>query len=384
MSPTREQILTRSRPLIAVSVNAAWNLVNFRQSLLRALLDAGYRVVAIAPPDGYETGLAMLGVEFEPITIDGRGMSPIADLRLLRDYVRVLRRLKPRAYLGYTIKPNVYGGLACRMLGIPRIANIAGLGTAFLRRDALNLLVRKLYRVGLKKAGRVFFQNPSDHAQFVGEGLVSQSATVVLPGSGIDLARFAPAPSAPTGRVTFLLVARLLFAKGVAEYVAAAAALKQRYGDRVAFHILGIRDHSAGGVDAATLDRWQAEGDVVVLDAVSDVRPVMGQADCVVLPSYYPEGTPRSLLEAAAMGKALITTDTPGCRDVVDEGANGFLCAPRDAAALSEAMDRFIEMSPEARAAMGEASRAKAEREFDEKIVIDAYLNAIRLLPEPR
>jgi glycosyltransferase involved in cell wall biosynthesis len=302
------------RPLIAVSVNAAWNLVNFRQSLLRALLAAGYRVVAIAPPDGHEDALAALGVEFEPISINGRGMSPTADLKLLRDYVRVLKRLRPRAYLGYTIKPNVYGGVACRLLGIPRIANIAGLGTAFLRRNALNLLVRRLYRVGLKNADRVFFQNPSDHALFVGEGLVDGRATVVLPGSGIDLTRFTPELPASPNRMTFLLVARLLFAKGIAEYVEAAKALKRRHGDRVAFQILGIRDHSPGGVDGATLDRWQAAGDVAVLDTVSDVRPIMGAVDCVVLPSYYPEGTPRSLLEAAAMGKAIITTDTPGCR----------------------------------------------------------------------
>jgi glycosyltransferase involved in cell wall biosynthesis len=370
--------------LIAVSVNAAWNLVNFRQSLLTALLDAGFRVVAIAPPDGHESALAALGVEFEPIAINGRGMSPTADLKLLRDYVRVLRRLRPRAYLGYTIKPNVYGGMACRLLGIPRIANIAGLGTAFLHRNALNLLVRRLYRVGLGHAERVFFQNSSDHAQFVGEGMVDRRATVVLPGSGIDLTRFTPQLTASADSVTFLLVARLLFAKGIAEYVEAAKALKKRHGHRVAFQILGIRDHSPGGVDAATLDHWQAEGDVAVLDAISDVRPVVSAADCVVLPSYYPEGTPRSLLEAAAMGKAIITTDTPGCRDVVDEGVNGFLCAPRDAVALEKTMERFIQMTPEARCAMGGASRTKAEREFDEAIVIGAYLDAIRALPEPR
>jgi glycosyltransferase involved in cell wall biosynthesis len=372
------------RPLIAVSVNAAWNLVNFRQSLLRALLAAGYRVVAIAPPDGHEDALAALGVEFEPISINGRGMSPTADLKLLRDYVRVLKRLRPRAYLGYTIKPNVYGGVACRLLGIPRIANIAGLGTAFLRRNALNLLVRRLYRVGLKNADRVFFQNPSDHALFVGEGLVDGRATVVLPGSGIDLTRFTPELPASPNRMTFLLVARLLFAKGIAEYVEAAKALKRRHGDRVAFQILGIRDHSPGGVDGATLDRWQAAGDVAVLDTVSDVRPIMGAVDCVVLPSYYPEGTPRSLLEAAAMGKAIITTDTPGCRDVVDEGVNGFLCVPRDAVALEETMERFVQMAPETRSAMGKASRVKAERKFDEAIVIGAYLDAIRKLPEPQ
>lgn len=366
-----------SRPTIVISVNAAWNLVNFRRSLMRGLIDAGYRVVAIAPPDGRETELAALGVAFEPIEIDGRGMSPLADLRLLGAYLRILRRVRPQAYLGFTIKPNVYGGMACRLLGIPRIANIAGLGTAFLRRDLLNLLVRRLYATALRGAACVFFQNPEDRRRFVSDRLVDPDRTVLLPGSGVDLARFAPATREQDGQTRFLLVTRLLRAKGVAEFVEAAQQFRARPGTRATFSILGIRDHSPGGIDEATLDRWQREGAVTLLDAVSDVRPVIADADCVVLPSYYPEGTPRSLLEAAAMGKAIITTDTPGCRDVVEEGVNGFLCAPRSVESLIDALGRYHALDAAGRAQMGEASRRKAEREFDEKLVIDAYLQAL-------
>jgi glycosyltransferase involved in cell wall biosynthesis len=373
-----------SKPVIVVSVNAAWNLVNFRRSLLCGLVDAGYRVVAIAPRDGRETELAALGVDFEPIRIDGRGTSPVADARLILSYYRILRRLRPAAYLGFTIKPNVYGGIACRMLGIPRIANIAGLGTAFLRRGALNLLVRRLYATGLAGADRVFFQNREDRADFLIKGLVRPDQTALLPGSGVDLVRFTRHRREADGRTVFLLVTRLLRAKGVAEFVEAAARLRGRHGQDLVFRILGIRDHSPGGIDTATLDRWQREGQVELLDAVSDVRPVLAAADCVVLPSYYPEGTPRSLLEGAAMGKAIITTDMPGCRDVVD-GTNGFLCPPRDVSALAGAMEAYWRLGPDEREAMAVASRDKAEREFDEKLVIAAYLDALSsMTPRPR
>jgi glycosyltransferase involved in cell wall biosynthesis len=368
------------KPTIVISVNAAWNLVNFRQSLLRGLVDAGYRVVAIAPPDGREGELAALGVDFVPISIDGRGVSPLADARLLLAYLAILRRLRPSAYLGYTIKPNVYGGMACRMLGIPRIANIAGLGTAFMRRGALNLIVRRLYATGLSGAERVFFQNPDDRAHFLAEGLVREDRTALLPGSGVDLVRFTPRHRAPDGRTVFLLVTRLLRAKGVAEYVEAAAAMRRRHGNAVVFRILGIRDQSSGGIDAATLDQWHREGAIELLDAVSDVRPVLADADCVVLPSYYPEGTPRSLLEAAGMGKAIITTDMPGCREVVDHGVNGFLCEPRSSDSLTEAMERYCLLSAIEKSRMGGASRVKAENNFSEKIVINRYVSELASL----
>lgn len=367
-------------PVVVISVNAAWNLVNFRHSLLRSLVAAGNRVVAVAPPDGRESELAALGVEFVPIEIDRRGVSPLADARLLWNYVRVLRRLKPSAYLGFTIKPNVYGGMACQMLGIPRIANIAGLGTAFLRRGPLYHIVRGLYSVGLRGAECVFFQNRDDRVHFLAEGLVPEERTALLPGSGVDLNRFAPRHRQADGRTVFLMVARLLGAKGVAEYVAAAAAIRRRHGTTATFRLLGIPDHSPGGIDAATLERWRREGDVELLDAVDDVRPILAEADCVVLPSYYPEGTPRSLLEAAGMGKAIITTDMPGCRDVVEQGVNGFICEPRSTSALIAALEAYLALDSDARLQLGVASRTRAERDYDERIVLDRYAQVLQTI----
>ena len=373
-----------AKPTIVVSVNAAWNLVNFRRSLLRSLVAAGYRVVAVAPPDGREGELAALGVDFLPIAIDRRGMSPIADAWLFITYIRILRKLRPAAYLGFTIKPNVYGGMACQLLGIPRIANIAGLGTAFLRRGALNRVVRQLYAAGLRNADRVFFQNRDDRAHFLAEGLVREEQTILLPGSGVDLARFSPRARIADGKTVFLLVTRLLRAKGVAEYVDAAETMRCRHGDAVVFRLLGIPDLSSGGINPETLERWRRDANVELLDAVSDVRPALADADCVVLPSYYPEGTPRSLLEAAAMGKAIITTDTPGCRDVVKHGVNGFLCEARNVGSLVDAMDGYRRLDERERALMGAASRRKAERDYDERIVLDRYADALGTINENR
>lgn len=365
------------QPTIVVSVNAAWNLINFRHSLLRGLVAAGYRVVAVAPSDGREAELASIGVEFEAIAIDRRGMSPLRDARLLWSYVRLLRRLSPSVYLGFTIKPNVYGGLACRILGIPRIANIAGLGTSFLNRGMLNHVVRRLYASGLHGAEGVFFQNRDDCARFLVEKLVKPDQVSLLPGSGVDLDRFAPRRRPPDERIVFLLVTRLLWAKGVAEFVEAASVMRARHGAGICCRILGIRDRSAGGVDDSTLNHWASEGQVELIEAREDVRDVLAEADCVVLPSYYPEGTPRSLLEALGMAKAIITTDMPGCRDVVDESVNGFLCRPRDVSSLVEAMERYCLLKSDARTAMAQASRSKAVRQFDETLVIDAYRAAL-------
>jgi glycosyltransferase involved in cell wall biosynthesis len=360
-----------------ISVNTSWNLVNFRESLLRSLVLSDYRVVAIAPPDGYEKKLAALGVDYIPIALDGRGLSPFNDIKTLFYYIKILRKIRPQIYLGFTVKPNVYGGIACRILNIPRISNIAGLGTAFIKGGLLNRIVRKLYATGLKGAPCVFFQNRDDRDHFVALHLVNADDTRQLPGSGVNLDLFHFTARSNDDKTIFLLVSRLLWAKGIQEYVEAAKILRQKHGDRVIFRILGIPDYSAGGVDADTLQRWKTEADIELLDPVNDVRPALGQADCVVLPTYYPEGTPRSLLEAAGMGKAIITTNTPGCRDVVEDGVNGFLCEPRSLDALVKAMDAYCDLDDEGRSKMAEASRGIAETRFDEQIVLRRYAKEI-------
>ncbi|WP_431848223.1 glycosyltransferase family 4 protein [Allosphingosinicella sp.] len=367
------------QPNILISINASWNIVNFRRGLVAGLQEAGFRVSAIAPPDSFTAAVRELGVDFHPIEMDKQGTSPARDLALYLRYRALLGRLRPDVFLGYTIKPNIYGSLAAHAHGIPVINNVAGLGVTFMRPGALNRLVRTMYKTALRRSHHVFFQNPDDRAIFTGAGIVPERKTSLLPGSGIDLGRFAPgAERRAQGRsFTFLLVSRLLWAKGVGEYVAAAERLRAR-SPGLRFQIAGILEPGrSGAVPAAELQRWQEQGTIEYLGALTDVRPAMIDADCVVLPSYYPEGTPRSLLEAAAMGKPLITCDVPGCREIVHDGANGFLCRPRDVNDLISAIERIVALEPDALARMGENSRNEAEQRFDEQIVVRRYIAAV-------
>jgi len=372
-----------AEPTIVIAANAAWNLVNFRAALIRALVEAGYRVVAAAPPDpDAEASLAALGCAFVAIPVDSRGLSPVGDMRTLLAFYALFRRLRPLALLGYTVKPNVYGSLAARMAGVRTVNNISGLGTAFIRRNWLTLVVKRLYRAGLAHSDVVFFQNRTDRDEFITAGLVSPRQARLLPGSGIDAAWFAPRPRAPAqdGSINFLLIARLLRDKGVVEYVEAARALR-RDNPALRFRILGFLDvENRTAIKRATVDGWVAEGAIEFLGASGDVRPHIAAADCVVLPSYR-EGTSRVLLEAAAMARPLVATNVPGCREVVDDGATGLLCAPRDAADLAEKLARMAALSDAERTAMGEAGRAKVMREFDQSIVIGQYLEALDGLP---
>ncbi len=371
--------------VVVVAANAAWNLVNFRSGLISALVANGYDVVAAAPSDKTaEAALLALGARFAPIPIDSKGLSPVRDVQTMLAFLKLFRTERPRCFLGYTVKPNVYGSFASRLSGVPAINNISGLGTAFIAETWLTRVVEQLYRTALAPAHRVFFQNKDDLSLFVQRELVRPDATQVLPGSGIDLAAFAPQPfqSKPAGEISFLLIARLVGDKGVREYVDAARALKVRH---VGWHfrIVGFLDvENRTAIDRSVVEAWVAAGDIVFDGPTTDVRPHIAAADCIVLPSYR-EGTSRVLLEAAALARPIVATDVPGCREVVDDGVSGFLCKPRNAVSLADAMERIGAAGFAGRERMGLAGRAKVEREYDEQIVIEAYREALRGLPSP-
>lgn len=372
-----------SRPTIVISANTAWNVLNFRKALLMRLMREGYRIVALTPADGYEPELRALGIEFVPIAMDRKGVSPRADAALLLRYWRALRRIRPVAYLGYTIKPNIYGSLAAQALGIPVINNVSGLGTAFISSGPVTMIVKRLYRAALRRSATVFFQNADDRDLFVRERLVGRQARLV-PGSGIDPDHFAaaPLPGADGASVTFLLVARLLRDKGVHEYLAAARILKAERSD-LQFQIVGGFDpDNATSLTPQDLTASQADGTIDYLGRTDDVRTRIAAADCVVLPSYR-EGLPRVLLEGGAMGRPLVATDVPGCRDLVEEGVNGFRCAARDARSLAGAMRRVAELSPADRAVLGHASRVTIMAGFGNDVVIGRYLDALHDIVTP-
>ena len=365
--------------LVVMTANSAWNIVNFRSALVAALIANGFRVTVLAPDEpATRATIEGLGASFEPIPLQSSGMSPLADLRLFLSYLRHFRRLKPFAMLGYTVKPNIYGSLAAGLCGTRVINNISGLGTAFLQAGTLQNLVSRLYRAALRRSRTVFFQNGDDRALFAERGLVRDGQTALLPGSGIDLDHFAPRPSRKDdGDVRFLLIARLLWDKGVGEFVDAARSLRERH-PNAKFELLGfLGADNRSAVPKAVVESWVAEGLIDYLGQTDDVRDAIAQADCVVLPSYR-EGMPRSLIEAAAMGKPVIASDVPGCRDAVIAGETGLLCAARSAEDLARAMDEFLTMCPDDRAEMGRSARKWAEQTFDQHHVIDAYLHALR------
>ena len=364
---------------VVVAANSAWNIANFRGGLIRGLLAAGYRTVVIAPPDASsEARIAAMGAELIPIAIDRSGLNPAADLRLFARYRHHLRQLRPAAFLGFTVKPNIYGSLAATSLGIPAIPNVSGLGTAFIRKGPLERLVGALYRLAFRRARVVMFQNGDDQALFVQRRIVDKTKTRVLPGSGVDLDRFAPAPL-PRNETILLLIARLLRDKGVVELVEAARRIRTDL-PHVRVQLLGPLDEAnRTSISQTELDSWIQEAAVEYLGATDDVRPHVAAASAVVLPSYR-EGLPRSLLEAAAMGRPLIATDVPGCREVVEEGVNGYLCAARDILSLEQAMRTFVALPHQDREKMGRASRAKVQDRFSEEIVVQTYLDVLAAL----
>lgn len=375
------------RPKLLIAINTSWNIVNFRTGLIRGLIAKGYDVVVAAPRDRFSDEITpRTGARFVELPMRGHGRSPTEDAALLTRFVALMRRERPAAFLGFTVKPNVFGSLAAQLCGVPRVNNIAGLGSVFNERGATAKIVVLLYRIALRGAHRVFFQNDDDLSLFVARRIVRRAQTALLPGSGVDTARFVPGDRplpAADAPFTFLLIARLLREKGVAELVEAARIVRAAH-PRIRVQILGPVDAAnPASIPRAQLDQWAAAGDIEYLGTADDVRPFLAAADCFVLPSYYREGTPRALLEAAAMAKPIITTDMPGCRDVVDPGSNGFLVPPRDVQALAERMAEMAAAPAEVVEAMGRASRRKAEGDFDERIVVERYLGALDAVLTP-
>ncbi|MBY5974864.1 glycosyltransferase family 4 protein [Ferrimonas balearica] len=368
---------TDDRPLhVMFTVNAAWNVWNFRKPVLKALLSNGHRVTVLAPPDDSVTKLEEMGCRFLPLEMTAKGLNPLEGLRLRRSFVRIFRQEQPDIVFSYTIKNNLFGAMAARRVGMPFLPNITGLGTAFLSGSALQKIAEVLYRRAFRSLPKVFFQNDDDRELFLSRRLVRAAQSEVLPGSGIDLQHFAAAPWPEGNETHFLMIARLLRDKGVHEYVEAARMLKAE-GVQARFQILGATDaDNRTAISRQDVARWEAEGVIDYLGTAPDVRPYIKAAHCVVLPSYR-EGAPRTLIEAAAMARPLIATDVPGCTAVVDHEANGFLCGARSGTSLAEAYRRFLSLSDCERRKMGLAGRAKMTAEYDEALIVEAYAGAM-------
>lgn len=372
-----------SAKIVLVLASIAGSLVAFRGPLLQAIVQRGHRVIGCAPgaPAQVVEALAAMGVAYRPVPFDRTGLRPGRDLRTVHALAALFREVRPDIVLGYTIKPVIYGSLAAQLTGVPKqFSMITGVGHAFAAGNwqarALAPLVRALYRLALRSNDRLFFQNPDDRALFARLKLVCRpDQAVLINGSGIDLEAFRPAPL--PAATSFLLLARLIAAKGIREYVAAARIIKARHPQAV-FRLAGRIDDHPTAIPEREVDAWVEEGVVEYLGRLDEVRPAIARSSVYVLPSYYGEGVPRSVLEAMAMGRAIVTTDAPGCRETVREGANGYLVPGRDVPALVAALERLI-AAPDLVAAMGRESRRIAVEKFDVRKVNAVILSAMGL-----
>ena len=367
---------------VTIVLNTSWNLYNFRLGLIDALRQEGYAVTLIAPEDEYSDKLRERGYNFIPVAMNRSGINPGQDLAFFFRLYRIYQSVRPDLTLHFTVKPNVYGTLAAHLLGIKMINTVSGLGTVFLKQGISSRIAQMLYRGTFRLPQQVFFHNRDDYQLFVERGWVSVQETAVVPGSGVNLDQFAPARTdnpVLAKPFTFLLIARLLYDKGIVEYAEAARLLRQR-GVLARFQLLGTRDpRHRRGIPDAQVDAWIEEQLIDYQGTTDDVQSFIRRADAVILPSYR-EGLPRTLLEAASMAKPIVTTDTPGCRHVVKDGHNGLLCRARDADDLAQKMQQLIELPTETRQAMGRAGRALVSERFSEAQVTNQYLLTIERL----
>ena len=361
---------------VLILANSSSGLYDFRNELISELVKDHQVIVSVPVESGGKDKcdeLKSLGCACVPTDIDRRGINPVTDLKLFRTYRRMLKAEKPDLVITYTIKPNIYGGMACRMAKVPYAVNITGLGTTFQNNGWLRRLVTFLYRTALKKAKVIFFENGGNRDIFVNEKIVPETKCCLLNGAGVNLERYPYRPYDKKGPVRFLFMGRVMQEKGIDELFGAMERLHQE-GMDCSLDVLGYYEEDY----AETIRRCEAQGWLHYHGYQNDVRPFIEQAHCFVLPSWH-EGMANTNLECAAMGLPVITSDIPGCREAVIEGKTGLLCRPKDTDSLYAQLRRFLMLSPEERAAMGQAGRAHMEAVFDKKKVVEETIRGLGL-----
>lgn len=368
-----------SAPVIALLSNTAWSMYNFRKGLLRSLAAEGYEVVVVAPEDGYGKHIEALGCRFEPVSINRYQASPVDDWRYFMQLRRIFKKRGVQFAISYTIKPNIYGSVLCYLMGISVIAVVTGLGQLFTNPSWKTKLIKPLYRFALGKARQIWFLNREDQAIFNAMGLAPARSSFYLPSEGVDTAFLTSnyINGKSPDHFTFLFAGRLMEEKGVRDFVAAAGIVKKTF-PNVAFEMLGFIESdypTAIGIDE--IRDWEQQGLIRFLGATDDIKTHLQRSDCLVLPTYYREGAPKILLEAASMEKTIITTDNVGCRDIVQHGVNGYLCNIKDPENLAHWMLQLLKLPYGERRLMGQRSRAIVVQQFDEKLIIQRYLNVL-------
>ena len=358
---------------ILIISNVTGGLFSFRKELIEQLAKDN-KVLVLASFNGREEDLRALGCELIETAFDSHGRNPIQELKLISLYKKYLREIKPDIVFTYTIKPNIYGGMACAALKIPYVANITGLGTALENPGMMQKITIPLYRYGLRNAQKVFFQNSENRDFMLGHGIVKDRYDLI-PGSGVNLAYYQVLDYPNGETVDFVFIARVMKEKGIDQYLDAAKCIREKY-PNTRFHICGNCEQAYEGI----LKELNDNGTIIYHGRINDIAGMHRVSQCTIHPTYYPEGMSNVLLESCACGRPIITTNRSGCREIVDDGVNGFVVNQKDSQDLIDKIERFLTLSLEERRNMGLAGRAKVEKEFDRQIVIEKYMKEIKLL----
>ena len=364
---------------IAIVVNSDWAAYNYRFNLALAINRAGHEVIFIIPYESKYSNKLKKKFQCHNLYLDSKGLNVFKDIKTFINLLGLYKKVKPDIVCHFTIKPNIYGSIAARVYKISSINNITGLGTLFISRNFTTYVAELLYRFSLSFSNKVFFQNTEDLSYFLQNKLISKSKSALLPGSGVDLEKFKPsAKTVQKNKFVFLLISRLLRDKGIYEYIEAIKIIKRRYPEKpIEFQLLGeVGVNNRTAIQFSELEGWINDDLICYLGVTDQVEKVISGCDCIVLPSYR-EGMPRSILEAFAVGRPAIVSDVPGCRDIVDHKINGLLCKVKSSRDLARKMITMLRATHEYRNKLSEKGRRKVECFFDEKIIIDAYIESI-------
>lgn len=371
---------TSKKKLIILSANTSWYLYNFRASTIRAFVEQGHRVMCLSPKDDYSKRLQALGCEWMELKVDNKGKNPFKDLSLFVRYLLIYGKVKPFIAFHFTVKNNIYGTLAAFLFNIPVINNITGLGTAFINSNFTSRVVQFLYKLSQPLAQKIFCQNQEDFDLLVRHNLAPESRLGLLPGSGVDLERFHPrlrdSFKDENRLFRFLFAGRMLSDKGLYELIDAMREInKQDF--KCDLWLCGFVDsENSSVIPDKILESWKINKWIKWIGPSDRVEEVMAQVDCLVLPSYR-EGMPKCILEANAMSLPVVTTDVPGCRNIVKNGLNGLICSPRDSSALAAVMTKMINMPSADRNLMGQAGREIVTNSYDERLVIQSAVDVV-------
>ena len=367
---------------IAFVANTSWSIYKFRLYLIERLLKEGFSIFVLAPRDAYTEKFEDLrGLTYiDLIHLHGKTISPLADIKLYRELLHHYKTIRPNLIFHYTIKANIYGSMAAKKADIPSVSVITGLGYSFTTKGWLHLIVRLLYKLTLRQSAETWVLNEDDRHLLIRQQLAAPEKIFLLPGEGVDTTALFPAAFQPdNSKIVFLFVGRMIRQKGVYEFVQAARLLKEQ-GLPVRCELLGGFDDNPGAIPRYQVEEWNRQEMVSYLGYTDNVAEVMKRADCIVLPSYYQEGMPLSLLEAASMCKGLIAADTPGCRSLIRDGVNGYLCHEKDSVDLAKKMTAYYHLPSSDKVSMGNAARRKVLEHFTREHVIGFYLEKIETL----